>query len=120
MFFMNSLLNGNPTDELFRRRKERLLKENTKALAGKKSFYDKVCSLKEILDAKGYLTDLEVNKNHYKLKKFNCLIYEVALVFKEACMCELQMYRYLFSNRVVREHCMAEGSNSCTYVIPRA
>jgi hypothetical protein len=26
---MNSLLNGNPTDELFRRRKERLLKENT-------------------------------------------------------------------------------------------
>jgi len=28
-FFMNSLLNGNPTDELFKRRKERLLKENT-------------------------------------------------------------------------------------------
>ncbi|MEW6214197.1 MAG: DeoR family transcriptional regulator [Nitrospirota bacterium] len=106
-------------DDIFRWRKDRLLKENKEALMGKKNLHDKVHGLRDILESEGYFVDLEETDSHYSLKQFNCPISKVVLEFKEACRYELQMYRDLFKKEVVRQQCMSEGSPSCIYVIPK-
>lgn len=110
----------NKIDDIFRWRKERLLKEHKESLFDKKSLYDKVNGLKNILESEGYLVDLDDNDRYYKLKQFNCPIAKVASEFKEACRYELQMYRDLLKKEVTRPQCMSEGDLSCTYVIPKA
>jgi predicted ArsR family transcriptional regulator len=106
-------------DDIFRWRKERLLKESKDALSDKKNLHDKVYGLKNILESEGYFVDLDETESHYSLKQFNCPISKVALEFREACKYELQMYRDLLRKEVVRQQCMSEGSPSCTYLIPK-
>lgn len=109
----------NMIDNIFRWRKERLLKEREEALADKKSVHDKVHTLKDILESEGYLADLEEIDNSYRLKQFNCPTSEIGLDFKEACNYELELYKDLLRKNVTRTQCMAEGNNSCTYIIPK-
>lgn len=106
-------------DNIFRWRKERLLKEREEALADKKSLYDKVHTLKDILESEGYLADIEEIDSSYRLKQFNCPTSEIGLDFKEACNYELELYKNLLRKNVTRTQCMAEGNNSCTYIIPK-
>ncbi|MDH5202807.1 MAG: transcriptional regulator [Nitrospirota bacterium] len=107
-------------DDVFRWRKERLLKERKEALSDQKTLHDKIHRLKNILETEGYLVDLDDSDGNYKLKQFNCPIAKVASEFKEACRYELQMYRDLLKKEVTRSQCISEGDLSCTYVIPKA
>jgi predicted ArsR family transcriptional regulator len=107
-------------EDIFRWRKERLLKEYKEALSDKKSLHDRVYGVKGILESKGYLVELNGDGNSYILRQFNCLISKVASVFREACGYELQMYRDLLRKDVMRQECISEGGASCTYVIPKA
>jgi predicted ArsR family transcriptional regulator len=106
-------------DEIFKWRKNRLLKDTKEALSDMKSLQEKVYGLKDILESEGYLADLDETDNHYSLKQFNCPIYKVASEFKDACRYELQIYKELLGKDVKRQQCMAEGNPSCTYSIPK-
>jgi predicted ArsR family transcriptional regulator len=107
----------NKIDDLFKWRKNRLIREYKEVLSDKKTLLEKVQGLKDFLDSKGYLASLEVNEDYYSLKQFNCPIYKVASEFNEACKYELQLYRDILGKDVTRQQCMAEGALSCTYVI---
>lgn len=106
-------------EEIFRWRKERILRDRREALSDKKSLQDRVYALKDILESDGYLVDLDMDDNNFILREFNCPIAKVATEFKEACKYELQTYREILRKDVMRQECMAEGSPSCTYVIPK-
>jgi predicted ArsR family transcriptional regulator len=106
-------------DEIFKWRKNRLLKYMKDNLLAKKTFRDKVYGFKDILESKGYLVEFNVTNNHYTLKQFNCPIYKLAAEFKEACRYELQMYKDLLGRVVSREQCISDGDLSCTYIIPK-
>jgi predicted ArsR family transcriptional regulator len=109
----------NKIDNIFKWRKNRLLKDTREALSDKKSLHDKVHGFKDILELEGYVVDLDETNSHYSLKQFNCPIYKVASEFKEACKYELQMYKDLLGKEVNRQQCMSDGNPSCTYIIPK-
>ena len=107
-------------DDIFRRRKDRILREKKEALSDKKSIHDKVYTLKDVLESDGYILELYEEDNKYTLKNFNCPISKVASEFRDACKHELEMYRELLKKEVTRQACLAEGALSCTYIIPKA
>ena len=107
-------------DNIFKWRKNRLLKDTKDALSDKKTLRDKLQGLKYILDSEGYFVDLSEVDNYYSLKQFNCPIHKVASQFKEACRYELQLYKDLLGKEVNREQCISEGSPCCTYTVPKA
>ena len=106
-------------DELFKWRRMRLLRD-TKDILGEKDDIDgKVYGLKNMLETKGYITELDENATSYILKEFNCPIFQVASEYKEACKHELQFYKEILGKEVKRQECMTEGNTSCTYIIPK-
>lgn len=106
-------------DDIFKWRKNRLLKDTREALSDKKSLHDRIYGFKDILESNGYFVDLNETNSHYSLKQFNCPIYKVASEFKEACKYELQMYKDLLGKEVKRQQCISDGNPSCTYIIPK-
>jgi predicted ArsR family transcriptional regulator len=96
-------------EEIFRWRKEKILRDNKDALSEKKSLQDRVFALKDVLESDGYLVDLDMDDNNFILKEFNCPIARVASEYREE----------LLRKEVTRQECIAEGSSSCTYVIPK-
>ena len=106
-------------DEIFRWRKIRLIKDTKDALSDTKEFDEKVYGLRDILESKGYLVELDEGDNDYTLKEYNCPIFQVASEFKEACKHELQFYKDVLGREVKRNECMTEGDPSCTYNIPK-
>jgi len=110
----------NKIDDIFRWRKERVLREKKEALSDKKSLHDRVYALKDVLETDGYLIDVAEDENNYILKNFNCPIWRVASEFREVCKYELQMFRDLLRKDVMRPECLSEGNLTCTYLIPKA
>jgi len=106
-------------NDIFRWRKNRLMKEMKDALSDKKTVQEKVTGLRDVLESKGYYVDLSWADGNYVLKQFNCPIARLASEYREACQYELQMYKDIFGKDVTREECLAEGNTSCTYVIPK-
>ncbi len=106
-------------DRIFSWRKERLLKEYREALAGKTGIDDTVTGLKQYLERRGNLVELNRNDTSYQLKQYHCPISRIATEFPEACAHELQLYRELLGKKVTREHTVADGAASCLYIIPR-
>lgn len=106
-------------EEIFRWRKEKILRDRKDTLLEKKSLQDRVFALKDFLELDGYLVDLDMDDGKFILKEFNCPIAKVAAAYREACKYELQVYKELLRKEVTRQECIAEGSPSCTYIIPR-
>lgn len=106
-------------EDIFKWRKNRLLKDMKESLSDKKGIQDKVYTLRDILESDGYMVDLTETDTSYTLKEFNCPIYRVALEFREACRYEPQIYKDILGREVKRLSCLADGDSSCTYVIPK-
>jgi predicted ArsR family transcriptional regulator len=106
-------------DELFKWRRMRLIKDTRDLLSDKKDLDEKVEGLKDMLESKGYIVELDENENSYILKEFNCPIFQVASVYNEACKHELQFYKEVLGKEVKRQECMTDGNISCTYNIPK-
>jgi predicted ArsR family transcriptional regulator len=106
-------------EDIFKWRKNRLLKDMKESLSDKKGIQDKVYTLRDILESSGYMVDLTETDTSYTLKEFNCPIYRVALEFREACRYEPQIYKDILGREVKRLSCLADGDSSCTYVIPK-
>jgi len=106
-------------EEIFKWRRNRIIKDAKDALADRKTSYDRVNGLKDILESEGYLAELNDSNNHYNLKLYNCPIYKLANEFKDVCRYDLQMFRDLLGKDVNREECITDGDPSCTYTIPK-
>lgn len=106
-------------DRIFDWRRDRLFKAGKAALAGKGSVEDTLNALKEILEADGHFVEISKNSDHYHLKQYHCPINKVAREFSDACKYELQMYRDLIDRNITREQSVAEGAESCVYLIPK-
>jgi predicted ArsR family transcriptional regulator len=106
-------------DELFKWRRMRLLKDTKEILSDIIDFDEKVYKLKNMLETKGYIVELDESENSYTLKEYNCPIFQVAFEYKEACKHELQLYKEVLGKEVKRQECMSEGDISCTYKIPK-
>jgi len=106
-------------DEIFKWRRMRLIKDTRDLLSDKTGFAEKVYGLRDLLETKGYIVELDEDENAYTLKEFNCPISQVALEYHEACKHELQFYREILGKEVKRQECLSEGDVSCTYNIPK-
>jgi predicted ArsR family transcriptional regulator len=103
---------------VFRWRKDKQLSTIREALADTEHGTATVNGLKKILESEGHIVELTRENGHYHLKQFNCPIRKVAAEFKDLCSYELQLYRELFGEQVVREQNIADGSIACSYRIP--
>jgi predicted ArsR family transcriptional regulator len=107
-------------EEVFRWRKERLVRKSRKILSEKESLSGKVQALISILKEEGYSPEISETALEYVIKVYNCPIFRIALEFSMACKYDLQMFRELLGKDVIRQECITDGSPSCTYVIPKA
>jgi predicted ArsR family transcriptional regulator len=107
-------------DELFKWRRMRLIKDTRDLFADKINLDEKVYGLKDMLETKGYLVELDESDKAFTLKEFNCPIFQVASEFNEACKHELQFYKEVLGRDVKRQECMSDGNISCTYSIPKS
>jgi predicted ArsR family transcriptional regulator len=106
-------------DEIFKWRKNRIIKDVRETLSNKKTLQDRMYGLKDILEAEGYFAELTDANNHFTLKLFNCPIFKLASEYKEACRYDLQMFREIIGKELAREECIIDGHISCTYTITK-
>lgn len=79
---------------------------------------DRVRELAVLQDEAGYLAELLVGEDGtVRLRENNCAIYHVARETGAACDAELQLFRELLGEDVVRETHIASGDRCCTYRI---
>lgn len=82
---------------------------------------DRVRELAVLQDEAGYLADWYVGEDGaVRLRENNCAIYHVARGTSAACDAELQLFRELLGEDVIRESHIASGDRCCTYRIGSA
>lgn len=104
---------------LFKRRRERIVAEMMKLLSGIDNLSDRLPAFAELLQNDGCIIELEENSNHFWLKQFNCPILKIALRFREACNHDLQLFREVIREDVVRQQCLSDGDQACVYAIAK-
>ena len=109
----------NKVDKMFLQMKDRYLSGKYQDVVGKEDIKDKVKTLVSMLDADGYMVELDDNADSFSIKKFNCLLSRIAVDYPEACKYELQMYKDLLGNDLKRTGCQADGEPACVYVLPK-
>ena len=106
-------------EKIFMQMKDRTLNGKYRSLMGKKDLEEKVNALVSMLDAEGRMVELEVNKDAFSIKQFNCLLHGIAEDYPEVCKYELQMYQDLLGKDLKRIGCQADGELACVYVLPK-
>jgi predicted ArsR family transcriptional regulator len=106
-------------EKIFELRKERLLTEYRSAISNSNPLSTKVATLADLLNADGYMVEMEETSKKFNLRLYNCPISGVAYEFGQACKYELQLYKELLNIDVQREQCQREGAPACTYIIPK-
>jgi len=101
---------------VFERRRRRRVEQVRDRLAGK-SLHDKVVLLAEILDAEGYMTDVdELAGESYRVTLHSCAIWAVASRYGEACGTELEFLQEVLPEaRVERVAHKVDGAYVCGY-----
>lgn len=103
---------------IFRRRKERILRDKFHVLAELSDPRERMSNLAEMLNQEGYMAELVEQEDGLALKEFNCPISEISANYSEPCKFELELYREILGEEVQRKECLREGGTSCTYVMP--
>lgn len=103
--------------EIFDRREERLRDSYLNRMRGLTNLEEKVNTLVEIQNEKGYMVDLEKTDEGYLIKEFNCPISEIAKEFDHACDGERKLFINVLNTEVESVKCMARGDNNCVYLV---
>lgn len=112
-------LHGEDTiDYLLEKRSERLKNSYLPTMENKEP-QQKVETLRNIQDKKGYMADFtKIDDNTYELIEYNCPISAVANNFKKACACETDLFKeVLGTNDVKRITCKADNDHHCRFLI---
>jgi DeoR family transcriptional regulator, suf operon transcriptional repressor len=105
-------------DKVFERRRRRRVADARKRLAGK-AFAERVAELTAILDADGYLADVERRPDgSYLVTEHNCAILGVAQRYGLACSTEIEFLREALPDAAIERvaHRLA-GQHVCSYEI---
>ncbi|MDA8387178.1 MAG: winged helix-turn-helix transcriptional regulator [Nitrospiraceae bacterium] len=112
-------LDGRPKiDALFKRRKDRLVKERARLLAPY-DFHGKIMALSNLLEEDGYLVELKDDERHYDLSLFNCPLSRVSNLYPEACNYELEHVSELLGKPAVMAKAISFGDPFCLVQIPK-
>ncbi|NGQ96952.1 transcriptional regulator [Brevibacillus sp. SYP-B805] len=105
---------------LFRRRENRLEEAYRPLVTGK--LEERVATLARLQNEKGYMVEWEKDEatGSYYIKEFNCPIAQIAREFKQACNCELSLFRRVLEADVEQTSCMARGGDKCVFQIKKA
>jgi len=105
---------------LFRRREDRLEEAYRKQIAGE--LEERVSSLAKLQDEKGYMVEWEKDEatGNFFIKESNCPIAQVAREFKQACTCELSLFRKVLNAEVEQTSCMANGGEKCVFEVKQS
>ena len=106
-------------EELFKWHKNRFLRDLRDSVPERKNLWERLTMLADILDAKGYLAEVQDANNHFSLRIFNCPIYRLSAEFGDACRYDLLMFRELIGKDISRETCIVDGDTACIYRIPK-
>ncbi|GAA0369330.1 helix-turn-helix transcriptional regulator [Bacillus horti] len=107
-------------EQLFSRREEKL--ESTYAERMQNlAFEDKVKTLADIQNNKGYMVEWsKTDDGEYVFKEYNCPISEVAKEYNQACQCELSLFKKLLGTEdIQRTECLAKGGTHCVYIVKK-
>ncbi|MBI3750121.1 MAG: helix-turn-helix domain-containing protein [Chloroflexi bacterium] len=112
-------------EDVFAARRRQIGHRLRQTLAGRVhpggSVVDRVRELAVLQDEAGYLAELVIGEDGtIRLRENNCAIYHVARETSAACDAELQLFRELLGEDVVRESHIASGDRCCTYRIGSA
>jgi predicted ArsR family transcriptional regulator len=111
---------GRPkVEELFRWRKDRLLKDIKGRIDNTSPLSEKVSHISDMLSKEGYFTEVVDNGDRYLLKQYNCPISVVSKKYYECCKYELAMYRELLEADIAKEECISEGATACVFSIAK-
>lgn len=104
---------------LFRRREDRLEEAYRKQIAGE--LEERVSKLAKLQNEKGYMVEWEKDEatGNYYIKEANCPIAQVAREFKQACNCELSLFRKVLDAEVEQTSCMAYGGEKCVFEVKK-
>jgi predicted ArsR family transcriptional regulator len=105
---------------LFRRRENRLEEAYRAQMTGE--LEERVAILAQLQNDKGYMVEWEKDESTdvYYIKEFNCPIAQIAREFKDACRCELSLFRRVLGADVEQTSCMAYGGEKCVFQIKKA
>ncbi|SEN56676.1 helix-turn-helix transcriptional regulator [Lihuaxuella thermophila] len=104
-------------NQLFNSREKRMTETYRPEFEGK-DLRERVKTLAELQDAKGYMVEWEeLEDGSFKLIEFNCPISRVAHRYNQACSCEINWFQNLLDAEVERTECKAKGGQNCVYYI---
>jgi DeoR family transcriptional regulator, suf operon transcriptional repressor len=107
-------------ETVFARRRERRLAQAKIRLEPLPTLEARVTELTRILDEDGYLADVTLEENGYKIIEHNCAIFAVALKYGQACSSELEFIRAALPEAdVQRVAHMASAGHVCAYAIKK-
>lgn len=112
-------------EDVFAARRRQIGHRLRQTLAGRvppgADLVDRVRELAVLQDEAGYLAEWLVGEDGaVRLRENNCAIYHVARETGAACEAELQLFREVLGEEVVRESHIASGDRCCTYRIGSA
>lgn len=108
-------------EAIFIRRRERRLTQAQARLKPLKTLKRRVQELARILDEDGYLADVTLEDNGYKIVEHNCAIFAVAIKYGQACSSELEFIRAALPEAEVTRvaHMVASGHVCAYHVQPK-
>lgn len=81
----------------------------------------RVQELARLRNEDGYMTALEEDDEGFILRQYNCPIQDVSRRFRQACGCEVDLFRRLLGvKRIERLETVLNDDPSCAYRIPKA
>lgn len=106
-------------DSIFKARRERILDEKRRDMAGATDVSERVNRIASSLDREGFIVEVEEGEKTFCFKQFNCMLSGISNEFPEACKHELELYRDLLGPSVKRIQCQREGATACVYEVPK-
>ena len=102
---------------VLRSRADELIAQFEEKLGGR-NFEERVKSLTDEINAKGYLADARrMRDGSYRLRQRNCPIESVAVAYPQVCEEELRVYREVLGCEVVCECRIVDGAKKCDFRI---
>jgi len=102
--------------EIFDHREEYLRVRYQPMISGE-SLKEKVESLLDVQNDKGYMAEIDENDEGFLIREFNCPIAEIAKKYPEACEGERKLFENLLGVDVINMQCMGRGDRVCAYQI---
>jgi predicted ArsR family transcriptional regulator len=79
---------------------------------------DRLDLLKDILKDEGFSVEWEKTSDAYHIRELNCPYYHIGQNHPEVCAVDQTLISKMLSVSATKIHCLLNGDNFCTYVVP--